>query len=155
MEDSKPMSFKFIVSNDTDRAKAQAIIKNLQLDKPYEFSVKLYKRNRSIEQNKRYRKILQLWSELGQPADEIHELMKAKFLIPILARDDEEFNADLQEFRQMWLEGQKERAMRMQARLKARASTTWLTTSQFAEYMEQVEGEAAMEGIALGPGQND
>jgi hypothetical protein len=145
------MAHKFIVSSEAGRSKAIAILRNLPLEKPHEFSLKLYRKNRSIEQNQRYRKLLQLWSELGQPTDEIHEAMKIKFLIPILERDDEDFRQDIEEFRQMYLEGQKDRAMRMQQRLKARASTTWLNTKQFCEYTEAVEGEAAMDGVALNP----
>ena len=56
-------------------------IGELDLSKAWEIEVKPFQFNRSVEQNKRYWKLIgELGSYLGYDEGEMHELMKYKFL---------------------------------------------------------------------------
>ena len=60
---------------------ARQQIGELDLSKAWEIEVKPFQFNRSVEQNKRYWKLIEeLGSFLGYDVGEMHELMKYKFL---------------------------------------------------------------------------
>ena len=60
---------------------ARKVIGELDLSKAWEVEVKPFAFNRSVQQNRKYWKIIQeLGSFLGYSESEIHELMKYKFL---------------------------------------------------------------------------
>jgi len=69
------------VTSEEDVEHARKLIGELDLSKAWEIEVKPFAFNRSIEQNKRYWKLIgELGSFLGYDEGEMHELMKYKFL---------------------------------------------------------------------------
>lgn len=141
----------FVIHSDGSRALAAKLIADLDMSIHWSFELKPYKRNRSLEQNNLYFAWLKVIADaMGYASTEdIHEEMKAKFLVPILEREDKDFQDDLQLYREMYQRGEKDRALKAKDRLFKRASTTWLSTSQFSEMMNAVEEFAAGYGIVL------
>jgi len=72
---------KFIIKTDDDKLRLYNYLKQLQ-DKDYVVEIKEQKNNRSLNQNAYYwRCIVQVMADdLGYFSDEMHEILKAKFL---------------------------------------------------------------------------
>jgi len=69
------------VTTEEELEHARKQIGELDLSKAWEIEVKPFSFNRSVEQNKRYWKLItELGSFLGYDEGEMHELMKYKFL---------------------------------------------------------------------------
>ena len=99
-------------------------IGELDLSKAWEVEVKPFAFNRSVEQNKRYWKLIEeLGSFLGYDAGEMHELMKYKFL----------------SYKQEMLGDE----------LVVIPSTSKLTIKEFVEYLDKVERFASTLGFQL------
>lgn len=144
------MGYKFIIAEEAGRSRALAIIKNLKLDKPQEFTLKTYRRNRSIEQHNTYRWWLKIFAdELGDDSDSLHEQLKQKFLIPILERENEDYQHLMKAVNRHREKGQHKEAAFWENIVRKKASTTDLDTKQFTEYLSLVESFAAQFGIAL------
>jgi hypothetical protein len=72
---------RFKVTSGEELEYARKQIGELDLSKAWEIEVKPFSFNRSVEQNKRYWKLItELGSFLGYDEGEMHELMKYKFL---------------------------------------------------------------------------
>lgn len=113
------------------------------LDGSIEVVIKPYKKNRSYEQQKGYFVWLAYIGEhTGSTKEELHENYKRKFLIHILAEDDEAFYSLLQVIANGGTEDDRKRFVR-------ELSTTKLNTKQFARYMSEIESHANSMGIAL------
>lgn len=141
---------QFRINTPETLAKAKLILENLDLSIQWDFNLKPYKKNRSADQNSLYhawKKIIA--DELGYSQDELHDLIKDKWVAAILERDDEEFKEQIQIARKLYLEGKQEAAMRLAELLKKRVSTTWLNTKQFSEMMNNLEIFASDHGIPL------
>ena len=103
---------------------ARKQIGELDLTKAWEVEVKHFQFNRSVEQNKRYWKLIgELGSFLGYDEDEMHELMKYKFL----------------SYKQEMLGDE----------MVVIPSTSKLTIKEFVEYLEKVERFAVELGFTL------
>ncbi len=115
-----------IITNESDKDKAQARIKALCIDKQWQMELKPYRKNRSRAQNKLYWKwITCIGDEIGYESDELHAIMADKFL------PDE-----VVEY------GGKQ--------IKKDKSTSRLNTKEFTEYLEKIDRFAAAElGIVL------
>ena len=99
-------------------------IGELELSKGWEVEVKPFQFNRSIEQNKRYWKLIEeLGSFLGYDVGEMHELMKYKFL----------------SYKQEMLGDE----------MVVVPSTSKLTIKEFVEYLSKVERFASELGFQL------
>ena len=99
-------------------------IGELDLSKKWEVEVRLFAFNRSVEQNKRYWKLIgELGSFLGYDEGEMHELMKYKFL----------------SYKQEMLGDE----------MTVVPSTSKLTVKEFVEYLDKVERFASTLGFQL------
>ena len=99
-------------------------IGELDLSKQWEVKVKPFAFNRSVEQNKRYWKLIaELGSFLGYDEGEMHELMKYKFL----------------SYKQEMLGDE----------MVVVPSTSKLTIKEFVEYLNKVEDFAVSLGFKL------
>ena len=115
-----------IIHNESDKGRVISHIKALNVDKPWSVDIKLYRKNRSVAQNKLYWKwITCIGDEIGYERDELHAIMADKFL------PDE-----IVEY------GGKQ--------IKKDKSTSRLNTKEFTEYLEKIDRFAATElGIVL------
>jgi len=100
-------------------------IRGLDTKRPWELILRPYRRLRSLNQNRRYWKLLQLASEqTGNDAEDLHEFFKGKYLEPVTV------------------------SIGGQARIVP-MSTTRLKTDEFGEYVNRVESFLVGEGIWL------
>lgn len=115
-----------IIHNESDKDRAIKYIQALNIDKPWAVDIKLYKKNRSLSQNKLYWKwITRIGDSIGYERDELHAIIADKFL------PDE-----IVEY------GGKQ--------IKKDKSTSRLNTKEFTEYLEKIDRFAAAElGIVL------
>jgi len=118
------------------------IIAGLSLD--HDVEVRPHRAARSLNQNALYWEWVTIYAEaLGHTKDELHFDLKMRHLKPIFTRDDEAYADLLELLREEWSRGNKERANRLYRKLIEMTSTTRAGRKQMAEYMEQVELEAA------------
>ena len=69
------------VTSNEDVEHARKLIGELDLSKAWEINVKEYDHQRSIQQNRKYWKLVgELGSYLGYSTEEIHQMMKYKYL---------------------------------------------------------------------------
>ena len=72
---------RYKVTSEEELENVRKQVGELDLSKAWEIEVKPFQFNRSVEQNKRYWKLIEeLGSFLGYDVGEMHELMKYKFL---------------------------------------------------------------------------
>lgn len=115
----------FILRDDNVRHAALSRIRSLPYDQLYEVSIKPYKSNRSIAQNRLYwHWISELSDQTGYEKDALHEYFKKYKLSVELV---EIFGV---------------------VQVKAR-STASLDTKQFTEYLQQIENFAVENGFSL------
>lgn len=108
-------SSTIILADEKRRAHALKIISSLALDELWSVQIDKYQPKRSSQANKRYWALMQLYADkTGYEAEELHEMLKAKFLAP----------------KQIEVAG--DTAM-------VRPSTAKLGSKVFAEYMDKVE----------------
>ena len=146
----KDKHHQFRITTPETLAKAELILENLDLSHPWSFDLKPYKKNRSLEQNALYHKWKSIIAEeLGYTTEELHGIIKDKWVVVILERDDEDFRDQIILARELYLAGKKDEAIRLAELMKKRVSTTWLNTKQFAEMMNNLELFASEHGIEL------
>ena len=105
---------KLFVRDDDIRQRALDFIAGLDLDKPWELTVKRHVKKRSLEQNNLYHQwVGVIAGETGHSHDEVHEWLKAEYLAPRMV----EINGKTQQWR---------------------PTTTKLTTKEMSEFMDQV-----------------
>ena len=142
--------YTFIVDSQTMARRVVLALTELDMATPWQVDIRPYKKNRSLEQQALYRKWCRvIAAEMGMDHIELHEEFKKRWLVPILERDDHEFAQQIGTYRELYNEGQQNRAMRLAEYLKKKASTTWLNTKQFSELMRSVETFAGELGIEL------
>ncbi len=104
-----------ILQDEKRRAHALKIVSSLALDELWSVTIEPYQPRRSSQANKRYWALMQLYSDkTGYESDELHDMLKAKFLAP----------------KQIEVGGES---------ATVRPSTARLGKTQFAEYMDRVE----------------
>ena len=115
-----------IIHNDSDKDRVISHIKALNVGKPWSVDIKLYKKNRSLSQNKLYFMWLKcIGDDIGYDSQDLHAIMADKFL------PDE-----IVEY------GGKQ--------IKKDKSTSRLNTKEFTEYLEKIDRWAVTEmGIVL------
>jgi len=122
------MKKRFILRKDNQRIVMESLVEWLNarnLDEPLEISIRPYKRNRSREQNDYYWALLTaIANETGHTKEEIHELMRYRFL----GMQSKEIAGH---------------------RIEYLPSTTKLKVGEMADYITQIEAWAASLGIAL------
>ena len=115
-----------IIRNESDKDRVIRHINALNTDKPWMIDIKLYKKNRSLAQNKLYFMWMKVIGDsIGYTSEEMHAIMADKFLTTEFV----EYGGD---------------------RIKRDKSTSRLNTKEFTEYLEKIDRWAASEmGIAL------
>jgi len=114
--------FKVTSTEELEHARKQ--IGELDLSKPWEIEVKPFSFNRSVQQNKKYWALIgELGSFLGYEEQEMHELMKYKFL----------------SYKQEMLGDE----------MVVVPSTSKLTVKEFVEYLNKVENFAISLGFQV------
>jgi len=132
---------RIIIRGPQQVALVNEILSSGEMDGSVETLIRPYRKNRSYEQNSYYWKLITIISdELGNTKEELHETYKRKFLVRILARDDEDFYNLLQ----VVADGGDEEHRKTFAKL---ISTTGLAVKQFSEYTEDITKHAADLGI--------
>jgi hypothetical protein len=112
---------KMVIHTPADKNRLLDFIRVMSLDKPWQFTWGLYKRNRSLEQNKLYWKwIGEICVTRGWGKNVVHEALRDNFISPRF----EEGPNGLQEYR---------------------PSTKDLNTAEMSEYLEKVSAFAATE----------
>lgn len=131
----------FIIRGESQKTAAQAVIEMLPVDPTYEVVIREHKRNRSLDANALMWKWLTVLSaHTGHSKDELHQICKLRYLVPILERDDPDFAAMSAKVREAGL---------MTTVADKLVSTTHLNTKQFTEYMNEIEARAAAIGVVL------
>jgi len=112
------------ITSEEDVENARHQIGELDLSKPWEIEVKPFSFNRSVQQNKKYWALIgELGSFLGYDEQEMHELMKYKFL----------------SYKQEMLGDE----------MVVVPSTSKLTVKEFVEYLNKVENFAISLGFQV------
>ena len=115
---------RYKVTSEEELENVRKQIGELDLSQAWEVEVKPFQFNRSVEQNKRYWKLIEeLGSFLGYDAGEMHELLKYKFL----------------SYKQEMLGDE----------MVVVPSTSKLTIKEFVEYLDKVERFASTLGFQL------
>ncbi len=129
------MKKKIKLKNEEIRQHLIEVINGLPLDPVHVIEIKPYKRNRSMEQNAYYWKLLRIMGDdLGYSVDELHVEMKKRFLLPyLISKEPELENA----------------AIENEEALARVISTTILKVNEFSEYLEQVIKLAMSLGIKI------
>ncbi len=116
---------RYILIDEQRRGYAIRELQSLDISKPFEVTIKPYKKSRSNAQNN----VMWMWlpdiaKHFGYTADELHEVLKVRFL------------------------GIESRMVDKQVLIQPK-STTKLTTKQMAEYLTKIEALAEANGIIL------
>ena len=121
------------IKNEETRQHAIKVISELPLDHIVE--IKPLKKQRSLEQNAYYWKLLRvIGADTGYSPDELHTEMKRRFLLPMLIEKEPELE---------------EMAMAHESALSRVLSTTVLSVREFSQYIQYVEELAVSLGIRL------
>ena len=140
---------KIIIKTEELRNRALTVIHGLSLDPVQQVEIKPYKRNRSLEQNRYYWKIVTIMAaELGNTKDELHHDMKRRFLTRIFVRDDPGY-ADMASAIQSVKKDDPGLAGEIGHKVIDLTSTTQANVSQMSEYLDDVKHLAAELGIRL------
>ena len=146
----KPLNV--ILRSPADVARAHAIIDNAQVsaETPYEITIRPYELTRSQAQNRLYRKWLSIISEeTGQDTASLHEVMKERYLVPIMIDADEVFASRVQAVKQLRREDRHKDADFLKCLMLDYASTTALKVGQMTVYLDNINLFAAELGIEL------
>ena len=134
---------RYIIRGPQQVALVGTILEEIPHDGSVEVRILPYKKNRSYEANRFYWAIIKIIAdEIGHTKKELHEIYKRKFLIKILARDDEAFYDLLQVVAKGGTEGDRKTFAKL-------TSTTGLSVKQFSEYIQEIIDLANGLGIIL------
>jgi len=139
-----------IVQNEKDIAACVAWLTVHLSEAPLEVRMSTAKRSRSLQQHR----LLWLWNtqianHLGLLKDEVHEMLKRKFAVPIFTRDDEDYAAMVTAVKDVRRGGKVKEAEAMAKVIARLTSTTDFSMSQCSEYLLDVEHFAAEHGAPL------
>ena len=144
------MKRKIIIVSEEHRARAVAIINSLPLDPVQEIIIRERKKDRSADQNSLYWKWLTIiGNELGEGKEDLHERYKDKFLVQVYERDNDEYAGMIQALRNVYQHGLRQEALSLRRKIVSLTSTTTATVKQMAEYLQNIERDAATLAIRL------
>lgn len=142
----KTPTYPHYIRNDMERAKVMQIISKLELsaDQPYAVTIKIADESRSDKQNRLAFSWYQIMGAMtGHGKEYERAYCKWTYGIPILRRDDEEFNRFYSQALQRLTYEQQLKAM------EYLPVTSLMGVRQFAEYLTTVDNEAGARGIRL------
>lgn len=138
---SKGVTKRFVLRNDQVKANASRFIQEMSLgdgDTTLEVIVQKHRAKRSLSQNAMYWDwITIIGDSLGYSKDAQHGILKVRFLLPILVRDDPDVAALA------------ERVQGNESLLSNMLSTSDLSVKQFTEYLDDINEFAGRMGIRL------
>lgn len=127
-------------------------IKRVDLSKPHVVKIEEFKRTRSTAQNALLWKWLTVIGDyVGETKDELHLQFKARYLMPIVLRDNlDEYAIQVHDkMNSLWASGAKQEASMIKRLLINYISTSWMNVKQFTEYLQEIEQYARDGQIAL------
>ena len=142
----KKQSKTFYINNDLDRSKAMTVISKLSLEGENHYSMKISTDNesRSDKQNRLSFMWYQILGSLtGHGKKHERATCKLHYGIPILRRDDAEFNVF---YKQALINLTYEQKLQAMEYLPV---TSLMSVKQFAEYLNTVDQESATKGHIL------
>lgn len=141
----------FVIRNESVIEQLVAFLRSFNdAEDPYEVIVRPHKKERSLLQNSLYWKWLTvIGNEYGVSKDDVHEDLKRRFLVSIYERDDLQYCEMIMTLRKMYTQGYKEDSKKLHDQVVRLTSTTNATVKQFAEYLTEIERDAASNDIAL------
>ena len=105
----------------------------------HEVIIRTYRKNRSVEQNAYYWKLITIISEeLGYSKEDTHELYKEKFLINIMIRDNEEFSKTIERVNHLKKKGFELEYKQIKKQIISLISTKECNTKQMTEYIDNI-----------------
>ena len=108
------------------------------------------KENRSLAQNGLYFTwVTFLAGEEGHTKEEMHKLLKSRFLSGIYQRDKPEFAELVESIREVWRSGSPEMAKKMMDGVNNLISIKDADIDQFREYLDDIDKDALQRGINL------
>ena len=115
-----------------------------------EVSVSTEGQSRSVKQNR----LLWMWngelaSHLGLFKDEVHEILKRRFAVPIFTRDDPDYAAMVSAVKAVRKQGMTKHAEALAKEISRLTSTVDFKMPQMSEYLHDIEHYAAEGGAAL------
>jgi hypothetical protein len=141
------------IESEADRRRAIHIVQHMDIssDSPLEMKILPWKKQRSTQQNRLYRKWCSLIAlELGYASgEEIHEQMKYKYAVNILIRDDEKYAEGILSLKAAIARADEKEAESLRRFVLRLTSTTVFGVRQMSEYMLGVETFASEMGIVL------
>lgn len=107
-------------------------------------------RSRSVQQNR----LLWLWNteiakHMGLFKDEVHEILKRKFAVPIFTRDSPDYAEMVSAVKAIRKQGMTDYAESLAREISRLTSTTDFTVDQMSEYLNDIEHYAAEIGAEL------
>ncbi len=122
----------------------------LNLHGPLEVVVSTEGQGRSVKQHRLY----WLWctelaNHLGLLKDEVHEILKRRFAVPIFTRDDPEYAAMILAVKEIRKQGWEVQASSLAKKITKLTSTTDFKMDQMREYLTDIEHYAAEVGARL------
>ena len=146
----KPIKKTIIIDSVGDKKRLKVIVDALPLTPKYQVEIRPYKAQRSVKQNKLYWKwITIIGNELGYTKEEMHRLCVERFLVTIFIRDKESYAAMVESVKNLRKHGLKHDADVIKTEIINLTSTTDCNTAQFAEYLTDIERDAAGLNIIL------
>lgn len=117
---------------------------------PWEVEVRAYQEDRTAAQNRLYF----MWvgiiaNELGMTKEECHADYIKRIFSPIFEKHDNNHALTMAAIRKVWRMGATEEAQKLYDGVMYRLSTTWANVGEFAEFLTEVERDAASKNIAL------
>ena len=141
----------FIIHHVEDVQPCLAWIKELShLHGPLEVVVSTETRGRSVLQNRLYWLwVTQIGTHLGLLKDEIHEVFKRRFAVPIFTRDDADYAEMVMAVKAIRKQGMEDYAEPLAREISRLTSTTDFNVDQMREYLNDIEHYAAEIGAEL------
>jgi hypothetical protein len=105
---------------------------------------------RSIKQHRLYWLwVTQIGNHLGLLKDEVHDMLKRRFAIPIFTRDDPDYAEMILAVKEIRKQGWEVQAESLAKKITKLTSTTDFKVDQMREYLKDIEHYAAEVGCAL------
>ena len=140
----------FIVRTEIDIEPCVAWLKEHLPLSPLEVVASTETKSRSAQQNR----LLWLWNtqignHLGLFKDEVHEMLKRRFAVPIFTRDDGDYAKMVIAVKAIRKHGMVDYAEALAKEISRLTSTTSFTVEQMSEYLLDIEHYAAEIGARL------
>lgn len=139
-----------ILKGDRQKKEGVELIQSAPLDPLLVVTIGIYKPNRSVDQNRLYRKWMKEYGDqVGMGKDEAAHFFRGRFAVPILERDSEGFAQMVEAVRNVYRQGGKNDALLMMREITGLLSTARLNVTQMAEYLNDIESYCSTNGLTL------